>query len=202
MSTYQELVNTVIINKRNRLISFDKSLQHIGTGRSAFVFKIGSSNKSIKVFFPIYTHIAKEEAEIYNVLQNNPYFPSIYETGINYIAMDYIDGYTLFECLTHGKAITSAHINEIDHALSLASKLGLNPSDIHLRNIFITSNNEIKLIDVARYRQKKDCNQWNDLKKAYRQIYRKFCFSKKVPSLLLNIIAFLYKKRFIPFFQQ
>ena len=116
--------------------------------------------------------------------------------------MDYIDGYTLFECLTHGKVITTAHIDEIDHALSLASNLGLNPSDIHLRNIFITSNNEIKLIDVARYRQKKDCKQWNDLKKAYPQLYRKCFISKKIPSSILNVIAFLYKKRFIPFFQQ
>lgn len=202
MSTYQELVNSVIINNKNRLISYDKSLKHIGTGRSAFVFKIRSSNISIKVFFPIYIQIAKEEAEIYKVLQDNPYFPSIYETGLNYIAMDYIEGYTLFECLTHGKVITSAHINEIDHALSLASNLGLNPSDIHLRNIFITSNNEIKLIDVARYRQKKDCKQWGNLKKAYRQIYHKYFFLKKIPSSFLNIIAFLYKKRFIPFFQQ
>ena len=202
MTTYQELVNTVIINEKNQLVRYDKSLEHIGTGRSAFVFRIKSSNISIKVFFPIYIHIAKEEAEIYKVLQDTPYFPSIYETGLNYLVMDYIDGYTLFECLTHGKVITTAHIDEIDHALSLASNLGLNPSDIHLRNIFITSNNEIKLIDVARYRQKKDCQQWNNLKKAYPQFYRKFFSNKKIPSSILNIIAFLYKKRFIPLFRQ
>ena len=70
MTTYQELVNTVIINEKNQLIQYDKSLEHIGTGRSAFVFRIKSSNISIKVFFPIYIHIAKEEAEIYKVLQD------------------------------------------------------------------------------------------------------------------------------------
>ena len=201
MSTYLELANSVIIDKKNRLISKDKSLQLVGTGRSAFVFRIKSSDKAIKVFFPEFTFIAKEEAEIYNALQDIHYFPSIYEAGENYLIMDYIDGYTLFECLTNGKIITQNHINEIDHALSLASNLGLNPSDIHLRNIIITFTDEIRLIDVARYRQTKDCRQWSNLKKAYRQLYCSPFFLKKVPSSFLNIVAFLYKKRLIPFYR-
>lgn len=200
MSNYLELVNSIIINEKNRLISYDNSLKLVGTGRSAFVFRIKSSNIAIKVFFPSSMYIAKEEAEIYQSLQNINYFPSIYESGLNYIVMDYIDGYTLFDCMTHGKIITSNHIKEIDNALSLASSLGLNPSDIHLRNIFITSNDEIKLIDVARYRQIKNCRQWNDLKKAYRQFYRKRFFLKKLPVPILNILAFLYKKGLIPYY--
>lgn len=202
MSNYLELVNTVIINKKNRLISKDSSLQLIGTGRSAFVFRIKSSDKAIKVFFPDYIDVAKEEAEIYKMLQDIHYFPAIYETGLNYIVMDYIDGSTLFECMTRGISITPDHINEIDTALSLASDLGLNPSDIHLRNIFITSTGEIKLIDVARYRQVKDCRQWRNLKKAYRQFYRKRFFLKKIPYPVLNAVAFLYKKGLIPCYRQ
>lgn len=201
MGNYLELVNSVIINKKNRLISHDKSLKLVGTGRSAFVFRMRSSNKAIKVFFPDFTHIAKEEAEIYKLLQDINYFPSIYETGLNYVVMDYVDGYTLFECMTHGRIITSDHINEIDYALSLASDLGLNPSDIHLRNIFITSTDEIKLIDVARFRQLKDCRQWSNLKKAHRQFYRKRFFLKKIPYPFLNIVAFLYKKGLIPYYR-
>lgn len=202
MSNYLELVNSVIINRKNRLISKDSSLQLIGTGRSAFVFRIKSSDKAIKVFFPDYIDMAKEEAEIYKMLQDIHYFPAIYETGLNYIVMDYIDGSTLFECMTRGISITPDHINEIDTALSLASDLGLNPSDIHLRNIFITSTGEIKLIDVARYRQVKDCRQWRNLKKAYRQFYRKRFFLKKIPYPVLNAVAFLYKKGLIPCYRQ
>ena len=37
----------------------------------------------------------------------------------------------------------------------LARQRGLNPSDIHLRNIFLTDRGEIKVIDVARFGQKK-----------------------------------------------
>ena len=198
MYTYQELANTVIINKKNQLIDYIDLLELAGTGRSAFVFKIKSTNKAIKIFFPEFEYIAKQEAGIYQVLHEISYFPSIYDSGMNYIVMDYIDGHTLFECMTHGKIITSAHIKEVDYALSLASKRGLNPSDIHLRNIFITTNGEIKIIDVARFRQTKDCRQWSDLKKAYYQLYRKRFFSKKIPASLLNIVAFLYKKGLLP----
>ncbi|ARK24209.1 serine/threonine protein kinase [Sporosarcina sp. P37] len=201
MNNYLELVNSVIINKKNHLISSDSSLKLVGTGRSAFVFRIQSSSKAIKVFFPNSAYIAEEESEIYNLLQEVDYFPTIYESGLNYIVMDYIEGHTLFECMTHGIHITSDHIKETDYALSLASELGLNPSDIHLRNIIITPNNKIKLIDVARYRQQKNCKQWRDLKKAHHQFYCKRFFLKKIPYSFLNIVAFLYKKGLIPFYR-
>ena len=198
LNTFQALAKTVVINKKNRLIRYDDSLEHIGTGRSAFVFRMKSTDKAIKVFFPEFTYIAIEEAEIYQTLQNISYYPSIYDAGSNYIVMDYIEGFTLFDCITHGKIITSTHINEVDHALSLAQDRGLNPSDIHLRNIFITSNGDIKIIDVARFRQEKDCKQWHDLKKAYYQLYRKRFFPKKIAASHLNIVAFLYKKGLFP----
>ncbi len=200
LDTYQALAKTVIINKNNRLISYDDSLTLVGTGRSAFVFRIKSSNKAIKLFFPAFSYIAKEEAEIYKILQNIDYYPTLYEAGSNYIVMDYIEGLTLFECLSNGHIITTTHLKEIDYALSLATKNGLNPSDIHLRNIFITPTRAIKIIDVARFRQVKDCRQWANLKKAYYQFYRNRLFPKRVPAPILNSIAFLYKKGWIPYY--
>ena len=201
MTIYQELADTIIINKKNQLIDYDDALELAGTGRSAFVFRIKSSEKAIKVFFPKFEYIAKEEATIYMTLQDISTFPTIYASGLNYFVMDYIDGHTLFECMTQGREITLAHIKEVDYALSLASKLGLNPSDIHLRNIIITSKDEIIIIDVARFRQTKNCKQWSHLKKVYHQLYRKRFFSKKIPATLLNIVAFLYKKGLIPSYQ-
>ncbi|WP_017379660.1 AarF/UbiB family protein [Paenisporosarcina sp. TG-14] len=199
MKTYQELANTVIIStKKNRLLDYDDSLELVGTGRSAFAFRIKYSNKAIKIFFPDFIHVAKEEAEIYNTLQNISYFPTIYESGQNYIVMDFIEGRTLYDCINHGVSITTDHINEIDAALLTASNRGLNPSDIHLRNIIITPNQEIKLIDVARFRQTKDCTQWHDLKLVYHQLYLKRFFPKKIPTTMLNIMAFLYKKHLLP----
>lgn len=200
MKTYQELANTVVISpKKNRLLHYDDSLKLVGTGRSAFVFRINNSSKAIKVFFPNYTYIAKEEADIYIALHDISYFPTVYDSGLNYIVMDFIEGRTLFECVNQGIPITAEHIKEIDAALLLASNKGLNPSDIHLRNIFITSTNEIKLIDVARFRQTKDCTQWSDLKSAYVLYYKKRYFPKKIPAPVMNTVAFFYKKQLISF---
>lgn len=200
MKTYQELANTVVISpKKNRLLHYDNSLKLIGTGRSAFVFRINNSSMAIKVFFPNYTYIAKEEADIYLALHDIFYFPTVYDSGLNYIVMDFIEGRTLFECVNQGIPITTEHIKEIDAALMLASNRGLNPSDIHLRNIFITSTNDIKLIDVARFRQSKDCTQWSDLKSAYVLYYKKRYFPKKIPAPIMNTVAFFYKKQLISF---
>lgn len=197
---FQELaVSVKITSKKNKpkLLEYDPSLTLIGTGRSAYVFRISQTNKAMKVFFPKYTHIAREEAEIYKRLQHISYYPSLYETGVNYLVIDYIEGYTLFECLTKGIYISDEVVKEIDRAIQLARQEGLNPSDIHLRNLFLTRNKKVKLIDVARFRQTKDCNKWGDLKYAFYHYYKKRYFPKKIPSFILNIIAMLYKKELL-----
>ncbi|MCM3637497.1 protein kinase family protein [Sporosarcina luteola] len=198
MDTYEGLARTVQINNENCLLNYDDSLEHVGTGRSAFVFRIKSTMKAMKVYFPAFSHIAKEEAEIYGQLQDIVYYPSVYASGTNFIVIDYIEGDTLFDCLVQGTVVKSTHIVEIDRALSLATARGLNPSDIHLRNIFITTEDKIKIIDVARFRQKKNCRQWGNLKRAYRQVYCKRLFPKRIPAALLSAVAWIYKKDWIP----
>lgn len=127
-----------------------------------------------------------------------PYYSRIYEEGNNYIAMDYIERNTLFQCLEKGIIVTKNKIQEVDEALEQARQRGLNPSDIHLKNIILTPKNEIKIIDVARFRQKKKDRQWDDLRKAYDCLYTKRYFPKKIPAKVLNTISFFYKKRFLP----
>ncbi|MGO4888203.1 protein kinase family protein [Anaerobacillus sp. MEB173] len=197
MKYYNSLAQSVkysTVGSTIRLNEKGEKLDLIGKGRSAFVFRIRGTTKVLKVFFPSYINIAKEEAEVYISLIDNPYFPVLYEYGPNYLVIDYIEGNTLFHCLLKGVTIKSYHIREIDHALQLARDNGLNPSDIHLRNIILTPAGSIKIIDVARFRQKKICSQWNDLKTVFYRYYKHQWFPKKVPAFLLNLAAFLYKK--------
>lgn len=179
------------------IIEEDPVLEFIGEGRSAVVFRIKSTNKALKVFFPEYEHIALEEAEIYEVLQGNPYYPKLHESGKNFILIDYIEGYTLFDCLAYGIKLTESNIKDTDHALSLARQQGLTPRDIHLRNIILTTEGDIKLIDVARFKQTQPCQQWDDLKKAFYMFYNKTYFPRKIPAFVLNSIAYLYKKKHV-----
>jgi predicted Ser/Thr protein kinase len=96
--------NIIFVKNRHKLkiMKKDSNLEYIGEGRSAIVYKIHGTNKVLKVFFPPFAHIAKEEGDIYHQLQGIPYFPSLYEVGDNYLVIDYIEGQTLFDCLVLG----------------------------------------------------------------------------------------------------
>ncbi|CDQ39089.1 MULTISPECIES: hypothetical protein [Virgibacillus] len=199
-NTIIELAESVNIqNEKQSLTVAEKhpSLEVIGVGRSAVVFKIKSTSKALKVFPPEYEHIASEEAEIYQLLNENSFFPKLYQSGKNYLLIDYINGYTLYDCLTLGIPLTEENIKEADFALKLAKQQGLNPSDIHLRNIILTPEGNIKLIDVARFRQLSHDHQWDDIKFMFSRMYFRKYSPKKVPAFILNGIAYLYKKKVI-----
>jgi predicted Ser/Thr protein kinase len=198
MNSYDELAESVVIrHKANKakLINHNPSLKLIGAGRSAYVFRIQSTNLALKVFFPTFEYIAKEEAEIYKILEDISYFPHLHGSGKNYIVIDYIEGTTLFDCLRKGIRVSKKHIEDIDHALDMARDRGLNPSDIHLKNLFITSQDTVKLIDVARFRQTKRCSQWDDIKLAFHKFYLSPLFPKRIPSYFLDRISHLYKQQ-------
>lgn len=83
MQNYNELAQSVKISddKKHVLLDADPSLSLIGKGRSAYVFRIHSTNKALKVFFPDHTHTAKVEAEIYKTVQSIEYHPTLYDAG-------------------------------------------------------------------------------------------------------------------------
>ncbi|WP_096153945.1 MULTISPECIES: protein kinase family protein [Bacillus] len=197
MKTYEELANSVIYKiygSTVRLLDKANELELVGKGRSAYAFKIKSTNLVIKVYFPTHREIGKEETTVYTMLKENPFFPTLHAYGENYIVIDYISGQTFFNCLIKGIPIKYKHILEVDMALKLVRGVGLNPSDVHLRNIILTKDGHVKLIDVARFRQRGECSQWEDLKKAYK-LYRRRFIPKQIPTFLLNSVAFIYKKR-------
>ncbi|STO06894.1 serine/threonine protein kinase [Exiguobacterium aurantiacum] len=179
--------------EETRVMHMHESLELHGIGRSAAVFRINGTRLVIKVFFPGFTHIAAEEAVVYETLEPLPQFPRLYEVGPNYIVIDYIEGKTLFECLTEGIWIDAAYVDDVDAALSAARRRGLTPSDVHLRNIILSSDGRIFLIDLARFRQGQQIDhQWEDLKRMYR-IYRLRFVPKRYSERLLNAVAFWYR---------
>ncbi|WP_404461451.1 protein kinase family protein [Sutcliffiella horikoshii] len=200
-TSYQQLAESVVFKRTQKNVAVesynDKQLTMAGSGRSAYVFKLKNTKKVLKVFYPPFEHLAKREAKIYKKLEGVSYFPVMHASGENYIVIDYIDGLTLFECLVKGKHIDENVLDEVDHAILLAKNRGLNPSDIHLHNILITSDGKVKLIDVVRFEQVKQCSQWDDLKRGYYKYYIKRIFPRKLPSKLLLMIAFFYKRNLL-----
>ena len=198
--TYKTLADSVEIEggTKPRLVGYSEKLLLIGKGRSAFVFKIKGESLALKVYYPDKKRIALEEATIYRQLQHINYYPNLYDGGHNYIVIDYIEGNTLFQCLQKGIYVPEKKFKEISKALKMAEDAGLNPADIHLKNIIMTLSEEVKVIDVARFRQLEKDTQWKDIERAYYTLYSKMYFPKKMPTSILNLISFIYKKRYIP----
>ncbi len=193
---YTEFVTEIVFENKGgktNLVNVPEELVLIGKGRSAYVFKIKDVNMAIKVFYPPFEHIAQDEARNYKKVKGIPYYPSVYMSGKNYIVMDYIEGKTFYQCLIEGVRLTENHVNQVNEALNAARNKGLNPSDVHLHNLLVTKDNKVHIIDIARFSQRKDCSQWDDLKKGYLTHYHRFYFPKKVPRWLMNVVAKIYQ---------
>lgn len=195
MSEVKRLAESIQYHEEKRfhkLAYKPAELELCGKGRSAYVFLYKKDGKkmALKVFFPSYQHIARKEAAIYEKLSGSSYYPEIYESGDQYILMEYIKGYTFYECLTKGIPIKKQMIEQVDDALEEAREKGLNPSDIHLRNLILTKEGRIRVIDVARFTQTKACHQWDDLKAAYAYYQKPFSLKKhRVCGLKLLLIC-------------
>ncbi|WP_187254449.1 protein kinase family protein [Alkalicoccus halolimnae] len=197
---YKKLAESVTYTKKGnkyRAGGFDSRLSLIGEGRSACAFRIEDSLKVLKVYYPEFYEVAEVETSIYRKLSDVHSFPVFYSSGKNYIVIDYIEGSTFFQCLTHGIFIAESVIHEVDKALQEVVARELRPSDIHLHNLIMTPEGTVKIIDVARFNEEKDCTQWNDLRAAYFKLYVHRLFPKRVPAVVLNSVRLLYKKNLL-----
>ncbi len=175
-------------------ISIPDGLRLMGSGRSAAVFHSDSApDRVLKLFHPAFLKMASQEIEVYRILGKTNYYPQMYAHGDNYLVIDYIDGRTFYQCLVEGVLIPEEAIVQVDEAVELARQKGLNPSDLHLKNMMLTSDG-VKLIDVARFMQQKTCGQWADLRKAYYTKYRRPMFPKKLPEKVLDWIVIKYRR--------
>ena len=197
MKTTKELVRGIQFNG-DQVVAVPNELQLIGQGRSAAVFRRVGSMRAVKVFYSGQQDLAEKEGKIYEQLSKHVYYPELFEIGDGYLVIEYLEGMTLYDCLVSGVPITPRMVTMVDEALNYARRKGLNPSDTHLRNIILTNDHKVKVIDVVRFTQEKECTHWPDLKKAYYAYYQKRFFPKRIPSILMEMVIKLYRKRLLP----
>ncbi|MFC4775172.1 serine/threonine protein kinase [Paenibacillus sp. GCM10023252] len=164
----------------------------IGIGTDAAVFTHPSTpGYAYKMYSELALEKKKLESMVYERLQGIPYFPQCYGEGDRYLILSYEPGVTLHECLTEGIPVPDQVIHDVEEARTLVRSRGLNPRDIHLKNVLL-QNGRGKVIDVSEYVQEGNDNRWSMLLWAHRNLYP-YMLGKKVPEWLLHAIKQGYR---------
>lgn len=180
-------------NEEVSLFGYAEGLHCVGLGTDAAVFIY---DPVPEVAYKIYTdqalHKKERERDVYLRLKGIPYFPVYYGESRNYLAINYEPGPTLLDCLLQGIPVPPVIMSDVEEARRLARERGLNPRDIHLKNV-VVQNGRAKVLDVSEYMLEGDDRRWEHLMWAYDAFYPSM-EGKKIPLWLINSVKSGYKK--------
>jgi len=121
-----------------------------------------------------------KEIEVYQKLGIHESFSRLYTYGESYLVLKKLEGITLFNALIKGIQIPKIVIEDIDDGLAYARSVGLNPFDVHGKNVVMFEGRGY-IVDVSDFYKQGICRKWDDLKKAYYKIYRPFLYKYHPP---------------------
>ena len=169
-------------------------LKCIGIGTDAAVFQsLSSPTYAFKLYAKDKVNKVKVEANVYLLLGDSPFFSTCFASYDEILVLSYEEGITLFDCILQGIHIPVQVVNDVEDAREYARNKGLNPRDIHLKNILL-QNGRAKIIDVSEYTLPGDDFRWEHLKKGYEQYYH-LIDGNSVPFWLMETIRKWYNQR-------
>ncbi len=188
---------TVFSNPNNEPVTisgYADDLKCIGVGTDAAVFQ---SLKVPTFAFKKYANERKDkvkvEANVYQLLEDSPFFSTCFASFDEYLVLNYEEGKTLYDCVLQGIHIPKQVINDVEDAREYVRTKGLNPRDIHLKNILL-QNGRAKILDVSEYVLPGNDFRWEHLKKGYEQYYH-LIDGNTVPFWLVETIRKWYNQR-------
>ncbi|SOC15181.1 hypothetical protein SAMN05880501_10849 [Ureibacillus xyleni] len=188
---------TITANSKNQPVTISgmaDDLICIGVGTDAAVFQ---SPHAPKYAFKKFAEDKKEkvpiEAMVYERLGDSPYFSTSFHSYDDILVLSYEEGHTLYDCILQGIHIPEQIILDVEQAREYVRSKGLNPRDIHLKNILL-QNGRAKLIDVSEYIQPGNDFRWEHLKKGY-ELYYHLIDGKPVPYWLAETVRKWYNQR-------
>jgi predicted Ser/Thr protein kinase len=186
----------VVAHQENELVTvkhIPEYLECVGIGTDAAVFQwIDEPNIAFKVFSPDKVEKLEEEKKVYGKLGNSSYFPKFYGSGPNFLMLSYVKGITLYDCLLKGIRIPEQAILDVDEARAYARKKGLNPRDIHLKNVLLHQG-RAKVVDVSEYLKEGNDARWDLLKKGYYEYYS-LINKKEIPYWVMEAVRKWYNQ--------
>ena len=184
-------------NLNNEPVSIHGSsnrLKCIGIGTDAAVFQSTDyPTYAFKVYADDKVDKIQNERRVYEIVGDSPYFSTCFGYSDHYLVLSFEEGITLYDCLLQGIPIPKQAMKDVDHAREYVRQKGLNPRDIHLKNI-ILQNGRAKIIDVSEYVKHGNDLRWEHLKRAYDQYYP-LIEGKPIPLRLIEKIRRRYNQR-------
>lgn len=175
------------------IVGESDDLYCIGVGTDAAVFVY----EPLPAYaYKLYTEPAlpkkQAETEVYHKLAGIPYFPVYYGAGDRYVVISREEGTTLYDCLLYGIPVPRQVIDDVEAARDLVRRNGLNPRDIHLKNVLM-QNGRGKVLDVSEYIQSGNDKRWEHLLWAYDNVYP-LLEGRKLPLWLLEAVKAAYNR--------
>ena len=135
-----------------------------------------------------------EEVGVYQRLGHHLAFSTCFHAEPNFLVLKRLHGVTLYDAVAQGQTIPTQVIQDVDQALTYARDRGLNPHDIHGRNVMMSHGRGL-VVDISDFLQLEQCRAWDDLKKAYYWFYRPLLspMGVKVPYWLLDLVRKGYR---------
>ncbi|MGM0921343.1 MAG: serine/threonine protein kinase [Bacillota bacterium] len=171
-----------------------KDWKCLGTGNYAAVFSHKSNpNAVVKVYGRSFEALEKE-ANVYTQLGIHPAFSNLLYKGQNYLVLKRLDGITLYDAIAKGIKIPESVIVDIDQALTFARSQGLNPYDVHGKNVMMKDGRGY-VVDISDFYKEGQDEKWDDLVKAYYKIYKKTLYKipVKIPYKFLDFVRYSYR---------
>lgn len=166
-------------------------LKVVGVGTDAGVFHHPDYPDIVfKLFAPGREQVWANEREVYNKLGDSRWFPLLQGAFPHCLVLSYERGKTLYDCLIEGIPIPESVVKEVEEARRFARDKGLNPRDIHLKNVLL-QDGHAKLLDVSEYLKPGDDGRWDHMVQAYHRFYPLFR-GKRIPAALLEEIKQAY----------
>ncbi|MDR7078921.1 putative Ser/Thr protein kinase [Neobacillus niacini] len=115
----------------------------IGAGHQGAVYRV-SENKCVKIY-PKTQH-CEQEKDVLLSHQDLSFIPKVYETGNNYVVMEYLSGPDLNTFLKKQSALPPVVSKLLLKILTSQKQAGFKQIDAPLRHVFVT-NNGFKMVD-------------------------------------------------------
>ena len=166
----------------------------VGVGNYAAVFTHYTEPDLVVKINAVEVENLEKEADIYRRIGKHPAYSYLVHQGSNYLVLKRLEGITLYNAFAKGIRIPESVIGDINEALDYARSCGLNPYDIHGKNVMMKDGRGY-VVDVSDFYKEGKDEKWEDFVKAYYKLYKKtlYKFPMKIPLKVLDFIRHAYR---------